>query len=105
MQRGLFSTYVRRTESGETITIAEPHYNGPEYEASKDFVRLHAQTKRVLEATLGMWKTLAEIALETGAPEASASAQLRHLRKERFGGYRVERRRRSESQWEYRVTK
>jgi hypothetical protein len=56
------------------------------------------------------WRTLAEIARATRYPEASVSAQLRHLRKSRFGGYRVRKRlRRGEREfqhgptWEYRV--
>ena len=39
----------------------------------------------------GRWRTLREIATLTGDPEASISAQLRHLRKPRFGAYEVER--------------
>jgi hypothetical protein len=42
----------------------------------------------------GDWLTLAEIAECTEFGEASISAQLRHLRKPRFGGFRVEKRRR-----------
>jgi len=42
----------------------------------------------------GEWLTLAEIAALTEYGEASISAQLRHLRKPQFGGYRVEKRRR-----------
>ena len=37
------------------------------------------------------WRTLRQIADLTGDPEASVSAQLRHLRKPRFGGHMVER--------------
>ncbi len=52
----------------------------------------------------GPWWTLSEIAQWTGYPEASISAQLRHLRRKRFGSYRVEKRRRDEGgTWEYRV--
>jgi hypothetical protein len=40
------------------------------------------------------WLTLHEIAELTRFGEASISAQLRHLRKPMFGGYRVEKRRR-----------
>ena len=40
------------------------------------------------------WLTLHEIAALTRYGEASISAQLRHLRKPRFGGHRVEKRRR-----------
>jgi DNA-binding Lrp family transcriptional regulator len=40
----------------------------------------------------GQWRTLAEIAEATGAPEASVSARLRDLRKRKFGGHVVARR-------------
>jgi predicted transcriptional regulator len=51
------------------------------------------------------WLSLAEIEQETGYPQASCSAQLRHLRKEQFGGHRVEKRRRGGQggTYEYRV--
>ena len=42
----------------------------------------------------GIWLTLSEIAEVTEFAEASISAQLRHLRKPRHGGHRVEKRRR-----------
>lgn len=42
----------------------------------------------------GIWLTLGEIAEVTEFAEASISAQLRHLRKPRHGGHRVEKRRR-----------
>ena len=53
----------------------------------------------------GGWMTLREIAELTAYAEPSVSAQLRRLRKPRFGGFTVERRRRScaEIQWEYRI--
>lgn len=41
----------------------------------------------------GTWRTLRVISLHTGASEAGASARLRDLRKPRFGGYVVSRRR------------
>ena len=37
------------------------------------------------------WRTLRQIAELINAPEASISAQLRHLRKPRFGGHSVNR--------------
>ena len=49
------------------------------------------------------WKTLAEISEKTGYPEASVSAQLRHLRKPEFGSYRVDKRRVTQGTWEYKV--
>jgi hypothetical protein len=49
----------------------------------------------MLEASRrGAWLTLAEIAESTEFGEASISAQLRHMRKRRFGNYRVDNRRR-----------
>lgn len=51
----------------------------------------------------GRWRTLAEIAALTGEPEASVSARLRDLRKDRFGGHIVDRRYLQNGLWEYRV--
>lgn len=54
----------------------------------------------------GGWMTLRELAELTNYGEASISAQLRHLRKERFGGYVVAKRHRGpacEGIWEYRI--
>jgi hypothetical protein len=70
----------------------KPHYNGPEYIPSRDHARLSDQTARVFDLMKdGRWRTLAQIAEATGDPEPSISAQLRHLRKERFGGHTVDR--------------
>jgi hypothetical protein len=54
----------------------------------------------------GYWRTLDEIAHATGDPHASISAQLRHLRKPRFGAYVVEKRHRgapARGLYEYRL--
>jgi DNA-binding Lrp family transcriptional regulator len=51
----------------------------------------------------GQWRTLAVIAEECKASEASVSARLRDLRKLRYGGYFVERRRVRSDLWEYRL--
>ncbi len=56
----------------------------------------------------GRWRTFEQImaALSVqgiSASEAGVSARLRDLRKDRFGGYVVERRRRTAGVWEYRV--
>ena len=51
----------------------------------------------------GRWRTLAEVAASCECSEAGASARLRDLRKEKFGGHRVDRRRRSAGVWEYMV--
>jgi hypothetical protein len=67
----------------------------------------------LLAAQYESWMTLEELARKTQFPEASISARLRHLRKERHGGYHVEKRRKewlealrtntNERVWEYLV--
>jgi len=71
----------------------KPHFNGPAYDADRDQVRLSNQQERILNTMADrMWRTLAEIERLSNAPQASVSAQLRHLRKPRFGAYIVDRR-------------
>ena len=68
-------------------------FDGPSIE-SRDVERLGRQLDAVRKLMLdGEWRTLREITLHTGASEAGASARLRDLRKARFGGYVVSRRR------------
>ena len=82
------------------------HY-GPAYDEQRDGARLKHQHEKIREWMLAQngWKTLIEIHAALEFPEASISAQLRHLRKVQFGSYRVEKRRRSSpgGTWEYRV--
>ena len=67
-------------------------FDGADYNRARDDARLTGQILRVWNCVSdGRWRTLKQIAQETGDPEASVSAQLRHLRKPRFGGYTVER--------------
>jgi hypothetical protein len=71
------------------------HFSGATYEAAHDQDRLAAQLERVRRLMQdGEWRTLPEIADITGDPLQSISARLRDLRKERFGGHTVNRRRR-----------
>jgi len=78
---------------------------GPAYDPQKDGPRLRRQHEVIRDLMLdGLWRSLPEIALATGYPEASISAQLRHLRKERFGSYEMTKRRRSDGGlYEYHV--
>lgn len=79
-------------------------FSGPAYDHERDSERLSQQHLRVRELMLdGKWRTLDQISEATGDPPASVSAQLRHLRKERFGGYLVEKRYISRGLFEYRV--
>src|SRR5262245_28125955 len=61
-------------------------FNGPEYSREHDHARLTGQILRVWRCMRdSRWRTLGEISAVTGDPHASVSAQLRHLRKEKFG--------------------
>lgn len=67
-------------------------FNGPEYDPDYDQARLTGQCLRVFNLMRdGVWRTLGEIEAITGDPQASISAQLRHLRKKRFGEHIVNR--------------
>lgn len=67
------------------------HFNGPDEDALEG-VRLSRQHERILDLMRdGQWRTLVQISSTTGDPPASVSAQLRHLRKPRFGAHLVER--------------
>lgn len=72
-------------------------FDGPDYSPADDKIRLEHQHERIKRVMLDSeWRTLTEISSLTGDPESSISAQLRHLRKERFGAYIVDKRRRGE---------
>jgi hypothetical protein len=98
---GMGALAAQQTE-GLPLFETRPHYNGPEYDPARDQNRLIGQTLRVFDAMKdGRWQTLQAIADATGDPPASVSAQLRHLRKDRFGGHAVERRHVSNGLYEY----
>jgi hypothetical protein len=84
-------------------------FRGSDYVTILDAPRLTKQHERIRDLMLdGKHRTLSEIARATGDHEASISAQLRHLRKDDFGGFVVSKRRRGEGKqglWEYQVTK
>ena len=81
-----------------------PRFDGETYEPKEDQVRLGRQMSAVKTLMLdGRWRSLSRISEILGYPEASISARIRHLRKPRFGGYEVERRRVSGGLFEYRV--
>ena len=83
-------------------------FDGPVYVPQHDLKRLTGQILRVFALMRdGRWRTLSEIEKTIGDPAASVSAQLRHLRKERFGAHVVAKRargNRSIGLWEYRLT-
>jgi len=90
-----------------TTRQTDPEFDGKRYDPEYDKERLTNQLGRIYNIMRDhSWRTLDEIHAQTGEPAASVSAQLRHLRKSRFGSYRVEKRHRgdpSHGLFEYRV--
>jgi hypothetical protein len=86
-------------------TTPAMRFDGATFDTEKDADRLGAQCQRVLDVMRdGRWRTLRQLSDESDAPEASVSARLRDLRKPRFGGHQVERRRVNDAgTWEYKV--
>ena len=66
-------------------------FDGSDYEHERDSERLKTQLQ-IIEGFMESkgYQTLQQIADATGFPEASVSAQLRNLRKARFGARTVE---------------
>jgi len=70
------------------------HFDGSDYKPVLDDDRLNDQYHRIFNLMSdGKWRTLQEISFTTGDPQASVSAQLRHMRKPRFGAHIVRKQR------------
>lgn len=81
------SRYISNAKSSDA---SDPNFSGPEYEPERDHARLKTQHERIRDLMLdGNWRTIREISHATGDPENSIQAQLRHMRKPRFGGFIV----------------
>lgn len=79
-------------------------FDGDDYVPERDDPRLKGQIRRIYELMRdGQWRTLHEIERITLDPAASISAQLRHLRKKRFGGHTVEREYLGSGLYQYRL--
>jgi len=78
-------------------------FDGDTYDPGQDRERLASQLLAVRTVMAdGAWHTLHQIADKTGAPEASVSARLRDLRKDRFGAWCVDRQRVTDGRGLYR---
>lgn len=80
--------------------------DGSTFEHAYDFDRLNRQMRAVGEFMAdGRWHLLHAIAAGVGAPEASVSARLRDMRKAKYGGFQIDRRRDPDSKglWWYRL--
>ena len=63
-------------------------FNGSDYTHSTDGLRLGNQLNKIFELMKDAeFRTLEQISLITNVPTPSVSAQLRHLRKQRFGSH------------------
>lgn len=93
-------------EQLETIQGAQgpPRFDGPDYDPERDGSRLTGQILRVYNLMRdGQWRTLEAINACTNDPLPSISAQLRHLRKARFGSHKIERKYIGSGLYEYRL--
>lgn len=83
---------------GQQLDLFEDaHFDGKTYEPQFDKERLTSQIRKVFDLMQdAKWRTLEEIQRKIKQPQASISARLRDLRKERFGAHRVNRRKRGE---------
>ena len=67
-------------------------FGGKTYDAERDKDRLKTQLFNVWRLMKdGRWRTLEQISVKVGCPEASVSARLRDFRKRQFGSHTVER--------------
>ena len=67
-------------------------FDGQTYKASRDYERLHGQLKAVFDLMSdGRWRTLSDIGTAVEGSEASLSARLRDLRKEKYGAHQIQR--------------
>jgi hypothetical protein len=86
-------------------------FDGETYDHSRDYPRLNYQLHRVFRAMRdGQWYTLKQLATLSWSPEASVSARIRDLRKEKFGGFTIQTRRAGSAlghttnpHWQYRL--
>lgn len=81
----------------------KPQFAGPDVTPA-DAERLTSQLERVRKFMAdGEWRRLNQISAAVRGSEAGVSARLRDLRKARFGGYTVERKRLVGGLWVYRI--
>lgn len=84
---------MKQHDNSQLEMFSTARFNGSDYDPVFDDVRLRGQIARIYGLMKdGQWRTLAEIEVLTGDPPASISAQLRHLRKERFGSHIISKR-------------
>lgn len=79
-------------------------FDGSDYLPKRDDVRLTKQSDKIFNLMRdGVYRTLEQISQLTKEPQASVSAQLRHLRKPKFGSHTINKRYRGEGLFEYQL--
>ena len=82
-----------------------PEFDGDDYQPDRDKRRLTGQIKDVLTwISDGRWHSVHTISAATNHPEPSVSAQLRNLRKKRFGGHTIDREYRGDGLYVFRLS-
>lgn len=88
----------------KSISDSAPLFDGATFDPEQDQIRLSGQLAQVFHLlSNGAWWTIPELAEAVGCSETSASARLRDLRKEKFGGHHVERDRVAGGLYRYRL--
>ncbi len=102
---------------GRRPGIIRPHFDGETCIPSLDYQRLDTQLARVFQFLHSLaradrrtsnptWTTLATLASASRGSESAVSARIRDLRKPKFGGYTIHKRRKGDPNrglWEYRM--
>jgi DNA-binding CsgD family transcriptional regulator len=79
-------------------------FNGADYKHDRDSARLTNQYNDIFNLMAdGEFRSLSKIAALTGHHESSISAQLRHMRKERFGSHTVNKKHKGKGLFEYQL--
>jgi hypothetical protein len=93
-------------DTTDTAMVPDGPRGGTTFDPDQDTDRLNRQCRDVYRVMADhQWHTLAELSRRTGHPQASVSARIRDLRKTRFGGHQVDKRRKgfATGTWEYRL--
>ena len=79
-------------------------FDGTTYIPTLDHSRLTKGLRKVYDAmTDGRWWSLHELSLRCGVYEQSIGSRVRDIRKERFGGFQVDRKRIAKGLWMYKL--
>lgn len=82
----------------------DKRFDGSDIVDARDRPRLAGQLRRIFAYMKdGNWYTLRSVAEGTRCPEASASAQIRNLKKKRFGEHIIEKKHSGNGLWHYRL--